>query len=58
MSGMLETVIVTFVPGGPDEGDITTSGLPRVLRSEVAQTGPKGSKATNAIPKISAFNLV
>lgn len=37
MSGICDTVIVILVPGGPEFGDIVTFGLPRVLRSVVAQ---------------------
>lgn len=37
MSGMCDTVIVILVPGGPEWGDIMTSGLPSVPRS-VAHT--------------------
>ena len=33
---MLDTVIVTNVPGGPDIGDIVTVGLGMVETSEVA----------------------
>lgn len=33
MSGMLDTVIVILVPGGPEAGVIATCGLPSVPRS-------------------------
>ena len=38
MSGMLDIVTVILVPGGPEVGDIVTSGLSNVLRSVTAQT--------------------
>ena len=38
MSGRCDTVMVIAVPGGPDDGDIVTSGLPSVVRSVVAHT--------------------
>ena len=52
MSGMLDTVIVIGVPGGPDIGDIVTFGLPRVLRSEVAQTELRRGKMINPMAPI------
>jgi len=33
---MLVTVIVILVPGGPDAGEMVTTGLPIALRSVVA----------------------
>ena len=35
---MCDTVTVTWVPCGPDVGDMMTSGLPKELKSDVAYT--------------------
>jgi len=40
MSGILDTVIVILVPGGPELGDIVTCGLPSAPRSVVAHAAP------------------
>ena len=48
MSGMLDTVIVILVPGGPEVGVIVTCGLPSVPRS-VAHTVPHDVIAPNPI---------
>ena len=47
MSGICDTVIVIAVPGGPEIGDIVTSGLPSVERSVVAHTELHSENRTN-----------
>jgi len=52
MSGIFDSVIVIMVPGGPDDVDILTSGLAKVLRSEVAHAKPRiGKIASPSNPK-------
>ena len=48
MSGICDTVIVILVPGGPECGDIVTSGLPSIPRS-VAHTVLHNGIATSPI---------
>ena len=57
MSGMLDTVIVTCVPGGPELGEIETFGLAKVLRSEVAQTVLRSGNMINPTNPIMAVLL-
>ncbi len=46
---MFDTVTVIAVPGGPDVGYIVTSGLPKVLRSEVAHAELRMGRISNPI---------
>ena len=49
MSGKFATVIVIFVPGGPEVGEIVTSGIPREERSVVAHAGYQNGIIINPI---------
>ena len=55
MSGMCDTVSVTWVPGGPELGDIVTYGLPSVLRSVVAHTALHNGMTPRPINSSSVF---
>ena len=59
MSGRFDTVMVTWVPGGPEVGVIVTSGLPKVVKSVVAHPLViTGMKSNDINPKeIDLFNL-
>ena len=54
MSGIWDTVIVILVPGGPECGDIVTSGLPSVPRS-VAHTTLHSGMAPSTISNNTIF---